>query len=301
MIYNLIQITPQINIFDEYINIPYGENLNKNTWNELGNKLSLNEKILINIEPHNYFSVRLDGTNFSSVCKYLRKNNIIEQNYSNIFDEIMHNVVQQLLKIFHGIIYAYTQSDEITLIFNKSNFNTKNNCYEPHIYNGRRDKLLTIISGVATQSFNKEIMFIIFKMSNIDTFEQNIKNLPLITFDARIGMYETLRDAFELILWRSYDCGVNSISTTLYLENIKSELENLNTIDKLKILKDKNILQSMTNTQKYGTLFFKYKAPREFINMKTNEYFIKDKTIIDIFNNMPVSCMIKNNIIGIVG
>jgi hypothetical protein len=35
--------------------------------------------------------------------------------------------------------------------------------------------------------------------------------------------------------------------------------------------------------------------------MKTNEYFIKDKTIIDIFNNMPVSCMIKNNIIGIVG
>ena len=91
-----------------------------------------------------------------------------EQNYSNIFDEIMHNVVQQLLKIFHGIIYAYTQSDEITLIFNKSNFNTKNNCYEPHIYNGRRDKLLTIISGVATQSFNKEIMFIIFNLCSLE-------------------------------------------------------------------------------------------------------------------------------------
>ena len=126
-----------------------------------------------------------------------------------------------------------TQSDEITLLFTPMPFNEKHQAHEPHMYNGRRDKLLTLCASLATLRFNRN-MFLKGGVEIMDKLPSNI------VFDARLGVYKTLSDAFELILWRSYDCAVNAVSTTLHLDPSKSvskkSVNAMNTLQKLNLL-----------------------------------------------------------------
>lgn len=166
--------------------------------------------------------------------------------------------------------------------------NTKE--YGSHIYKGRHDKLITLVSCLATQYFCKLLFLHCLSKEN---GLQIIQELPDITFDARKAIFSTLNEAFKMILWRSYDSSVNGVSNFTRLccchfhstsSNSSStssgtinsfasssllplalalpsdkDIEKLNSIQKLLCLHAMGTLAHMTDHQKYGTLFCRHK------------------------------------------
>lgn len=252
-------------------------------WSPLGTKLSNNEKVCMNIiEPNKYFTIRADGKSFSKVVPHLQRLGILESGYSTCFENIMKTVAQEVTLKYQRVLFVFTQSDEITILFDKVDQHESSNVVFTHEFSGRKDKLMTLVSSLITYVFNREVFKLCgrFVFAKYDISEAQFKlnelleNLPDIIFDARVGTYDTLADAFELILWRAYDCSVNGVSQAIhfgtFVEHTKQELRKMNTYQKLEVLKEHGLLP-LTNHQAYGTLLIKSFRPTEVTNKLTGE------------------------------
>lgn len=281
-------------------------------WNPLGDKLSANEKSCpCIIPPGKYYSIRADGKNFSSsVVPMLTKLGLFAPGYSVDLEQVMTLVTHKLCTRFRGVLYAFTQSDEITIIIDKvqpPEQQGHHQCSEQvHEFGGRRDKLISLASSFITNEFTMDLVYMcllkemkkntttpsptiggggncIFGISTLgclgdDTVPKSIipllLNFPTITFDARIGVYDSLEEAFELVLWRAYDCSVNGISQTVnnhkFEGHTKQSTQQLNQGEKLDLL-NKHGLLPLRDHQAYGTLFIKSYCEKMAVNKQTNE------------------------------
>jgi tRNA(His) 5'-end guanylyltransferase len=298
IIEDALLVTQYYNVEDKCLmNLPYTKEdydllpiIDRETvWKPLGDKLSTNEKKLYNFTSNKYYTVRLDGKSFSKVVPVLKKLGIFEEGYSLTFETIMKGLALMFSDTFVNISYTFTQSDELTLLF-KPMLN-KNNEYQPHLFNGRIVKILTYLSSMATEYFNREIFKIITKNKQYDL----INKLPSITFDARIGIYDNLNDAFELIIWRSYDCATNGVSGVYHMNELKTVqgLSKMRTIDRVLLLHKLDKLKIMTEHQKYGTLYSKNTVFEQSINgevmrKKNKSIYIPGNVINNIKNNVIV-------------
>lgn len=232
-------------------------------WVPLGEHLKKAENDFCDISGNQFFTVRLDGKNFNNVYKQLQQMQLFSPGYSLEYESIMVGVCKSMTCHFANVLYSYTQSDEITLLFSSTPYNESSRSYEPHLHGGRHDKLISLTSSLATQYFCKKlIQFHLLKEASAEKVMGGVSldDLPIATFDARISKHSSLRDAFQMILWRSYDCAVNSVSTALRQQcsghaMSKSEMNALNTLRKVLILHNHKLLPTLTDHQKYGTLF----------------------------------------------
>jgi tRNA(His) 5'-end guanylyltransferase len=245
----------------------------------LGDYLCSLEKDLSDIMGAQYFTVRLDGKNFSSVYQQLQQLGLFSSGYSLEYETIMQAVCHKLTNYFANVLYAYTQSDEITLLFVSAPFNETTQTHGPHLFSGRHDKIISLAASLATQYFCKQLIQLHYKVAKTKTVsisaakekdevdgesDECFDGLPIATFDARIAKFSFLSDAFQMILWRSYDCSVNSVSTALRLLKLntdihnlsKNEINGLSTLNKVLLLHQANLLAEMTEHQKYGTLYY---------------------------------------------
>lgn len=253
---------------DEYQLIPSSDELNKRcAWVPLGDHLSSLEKDLSDVDGNQYFTVRMDGKNFNQVYKELQQLGLFSPGIAVEYENIMVSVCSSLTNYFANVIYSYTQSDEITLLFSSTLINKVSQCHEPHIFSGRHDKIVSLTASLASQYFCKQLIqmqLMKFPAATLTEEENPFDHLPIVTFDARIAKFDTLKDAFQMVLWRSYDCSVNSASTALRLlyssqktcQMSKSDLNGLNTLKKVLLLHDENLLSQLTDHLKYGTLFY---------------------------------------------
>lgn len=263
-------------------------------WNPLGDKLSANEKncpYIIN--PNKYFTIRLDGKNFSSVISKLKQLLIFEQGYSIKFENIMKTIAQKVCTYVSRVLYVFTQSDEITILINKV-VQPNTDTIQSHDFSGRRDKLMTLICSYVTQVFNIEVIKLCMNMPNMT---DNINLLPTIVFDARIGTYDTLLDAFELILWRAYDCSTNGLSSAVYFNSFngitKKEQAKMNSNQKLQLLEHNNMLP-LPNHQAYGTLLKRSIIAVEVVDKQTGlTKIVEKKCYIPVVG--PIVKNIKDN------
>jgi tRNA(His) 5'-end guanylyltransferase len=270
----------------EYSVLPTSPSLRKATgWATLGDKLCLNEKQLVNVEGSQYFTIRLDGKSFSKVGRRLHALGALETEYSEKFNLWMQDVCHFLTKEISNVVYSYTQSDEITILIAPMPYNFKEDRHEPHAFNGRRDKLISLASSLASARFYRHMV--------LSVGLERVDELPLAVFDGRLAVYHSLHSAFELILWRSYDCAVNSVSTTLHLLRDaplpRKEISRLNTLQKLVLLHSVGIMPDMTQHQKYGTLFHRAREIVTVVNQLTGEADTRDKYFIRQVNGMVVN------------
>lgn len=268
-------------------------------WNPLGDKISAIEKSCPDIiSPDKYFTIRLDGKTFGSVVHALRSMGIFSKGYSVEFENIMITIARYAAEAFKGVLYVFTQSDELTILVDKIRVpegivGTAQNGYV-HEHGGRRDKLETLSSSKVATKFLKEVIKLGLVKEVLGV--NDIDRLPDISFDARIGTYDTLQEAFELILWRAYDCSVNGLSQAIYLCGIPGAKSNntKNSNEKLRYLLENNLLP-LSNHQAYGTIFRREYVDTKFINEKTKEEHIKRKrTYVQVSG--PIIRNLKENL-----
>ena len=260
-------------------------------WNPLGTKISSNEKNSpLNVAPNKYMTIRLDGKNFSKVVPRLQILGIFSKGYSVEFENIMKEIARYLTKSFCKVLYEFTQSDEITIVIDNVNYPSDGNYVHEH--GGRKDKLITLASSRVSAKFTTEVIKLVAskKLDMLETLEK----LPEMTFDARLGSYDTLEEAFELVSWRAYDCSVNGLSQAMYFLPDSRNKVGLNCTDKLKYLLEQNALP-LTPHQAYGTFLKRNVELVEFENKLTGEKHTKEKKVFVCVEG-PVIRNLKENV-----
>lgn len=132
--------------------------------------------------------VRLDGRSFHNFTRGMPRP--YHAPMSRAMIETARHLVQETQACF-----AYTQSDEITLAY--WNDDPKN---KP-MYDGRVQKLTSVLAGIATAKFNYEVA---------RTMPDKAHMLPV--FDARVFSMPNLEEMVNCVLFRALDCAKNSLS-----------------------------------------------------------------------------------------
>ena len=190
------------------------------------------------IQGNNDILVMLDGKNFSKLIK-----NNFQKPFDNDFINMMNKTAQFLCENVQGVKFAYTQSDEISLLI--TDYDTPET---DTLFGGRLCKIQSILASLATSEFNRQfICYNVFhKGAPGKNTEDSIMNLKLAQFDCKCWTVPNQNDAFAWFLYRQIDCIRNSKqqSTQTYLSH--KQLLGLDTDAQIALLKEeKNLIHNI--------------------------------------------------------
>jgi tRNA(His) 5'-end guanylyltransferase len=134
--------------------------------------------------PGMYMAARLDGRNFTSLTK---KRHDFESPFDTRFRDMMVATVEHLMGCGFNILYGFTQSDEISLLFHP----------QEQAFGRKLRKYNSILAGEASACFS-------LRMAEIATFDCRISQLP---------NRDLVIDYFR---WRQEDAHRNALNAHCY-------------------------------------------------------------------------------------
>ena len=213
------------------------------------------------LDPDKYIIAHIDGRSFSKMIK-----NKFNKPFDDVFINAMNETAKYLCKEVQGCIFAYTQSDEISLIIKKK---------DPEgdvFFGGRMCKMQSIIASLATSKFSqvmwanllKEVPTCSSPENVLEMCVINLKASPLYQFDCKVWNVDNANDAMAWLLFRNIDCVRNSKQQTCQTYLPHKVLMSKNTDEQVELLKqEKNIdWNEFDNGKKYGR--FIKKATKTF-------------------------------------
>ena len=171
---------------------------------------------------------RLDGRAFHTLTR-----NAVKP-YDENFITCMETTCIALVKEFNASI-GYVQSDEISLVW--SSLDT---------FDGRIQKLCSVMSGIASVVFNEALNQTYFKHS-----------VSIPVFDCRIWQVPSLSVAAENLMWREMDASKNSISMAAHALFGSKRLENVPTKQRLALLEQHGYFWNELDARLKRGSFFK--------------------------------------------
>ena len=141
---------------------------------------SLDQVIL----PDMYIAARLDGRSFTKLTKDKCR---FEAPFDERFRDLMIHTAKSAMECGFRIIYGYTESDEISLLFHP----------EDNSFGRKVRKLNTTLAGEASAAFSLELGM-------------------AATFDCRIIPLPNLKRVTDYFLWRQEDSHRNSLNSWCY-------------------------------------------------------------------------------------
>lgn len=218
-----------------------------------------------------YLVVRLDGRSFSKFT-----NERFDKPFDINFRNLMIDVVKHLMtKSGFRIIYGYTESDEISLLFHP----------EDNTFEHKVRKINTTLAGEASAVFSLLVG-------------------EVVSFDCRIIPLPTLEKVLDYFSWRQEDSHRNSLNGYCYWTLVQngyskrkatSELNNKNNAYKHDLLFKYGINYNyLPAWQKRGIgLYFK-NIQKEGFNPKTNETVLTTRRELFLDEEIPYNEEYKN-------
>jgi len=170
---------------------------------------------------------RIDGRSFSKFTKGLARP------YDKRMSDLMIETTKYLVDAACAKV-GYTQSDEISLLW------YENDVKQTSFFDGRIQKMVSILGSMATGYFNRHVEGVLGKLY-WDRF-------PM--FDARVWTVPTLEEAANVLLWREWDATKNSIGMAASHYYSHNQLMGKNSSEKQELLFQKGI-----NWNDYPTFF----------------------------------------------
>lgn len=138
--------------------------------------------------------IRLDGKNFSKYTKSFKVKTPLNI-FSMSFHFIMLETMKFLCKNIQNVRFAYTQSDEISLLLCDWNTHETQQCF-----GGKQSKIESISASLATAIFNREALeYSNGEKSDLAMFDSRAFNLPK-------------EEVTNYFIWRQKDAIRNSIN-----------------------------------------------------------------------------------------
>ncbi|KAM5350686.1 hypothetical protein ACJ41O_007191 [Fusarium nematophilum] len=212
----------------------------------------------IHLEPSQPAILRLDGHTFSKFTAPFAKP----------FDERLHTAMVKtcadLLDAHPAATLAYTQSDEITLVF-------------PHgvgSFNGRAVKIATLAAGFTSVHFYTHLVAALAEMPE-PAIKGGLASLPLPHFDGRIFNVPNVEECVNNILWRCRGDAVrNSVSAFARSLFSTEELRGKNKDEMVEMARREKGVSYDEAVLKWaleGSIVKRYLAKREAVDGKTGE------------------------------
>ena len=213
--------------------------------------------------PNSYVIAFLDGRAFSHMIK-----NKYKKPFDDTFVRIMNEVAEYLVKNIQGAKFAYTQSDEISILI--TDFDTPDT---DAAFGYRICKLQSILASMAASKFNQlallydvesrlydnclfDSVSTIYKASEV---LDELKNQKLVEFDCKVWTVPDYNTAFCHFLWRQNDCVRNSKQQTAQSFVSHKELTGKSADEQIELCKiEKGVdWNEFDDGLKYGRLIYK--------------------------------------------
>ena len=219
--------------------------------------------------PNGYIICMLDGRSFSKMIK-----NKFDKPFDKDFINMMNETAKYLCENVYGCVLAYVQSDEISLVIKDTN-------ESDGFYAYRINKILSILSSMATGKFNQ--LMTLYQLKNHPSINpgETISKMKLCEFDCKCWNVPNKDKAFQWIIYRQNDCIRNSKQQVAQTYLSHNTLLNKNTDEQIELLQEQrgiNWYQDYSNGEKYGRMIYK-----EAVNIATengntirNKWFIHD-------------------------
>lgn len=213
-----------------------------------------------------YVVARLDGHGFTRLTK---KEWDLEKPFDIKFRDAMIETTRHLMDCGFRIIYGYTQSDEISLLFH-----LKDNTF------GRKErKLISILASEASVAFS-------MYMGRAAVFDNRLVPLPST---------ENVTDYFR---WRQEDANRNSLNSHCYwalrkegfsADNAQKRLSGISTSEKNEILFERGInYNDLPLWQKRGVGMYYRDEQRQGCNPITGETTTYTRRALQLLMELPI-------------
>ncbi len=203
--------------------------------------------------PRRTFTIiRLDGKAFHTYTRGLKKP------FDNDLFADIDNAIIAMLPQIQGAVFAYTQSDEISILL--TDFATPQTSAW---FDGNLQKVGTVAASIMTAEFNllrlnrvREELKGITTTEEAREFSSRLKNAY---FDARVFTIPDRTEVMNYFIWRNQDCSRNSVSMVAQSIFSHHELQGVSTTGMHEWLYDKGInwATDYTDREKNGALIVK--------------------------------------------
>lgn len=159
--------------------------IGKMKFNELDKKLRVYETSHdFCVPPNIYMVARIDGRGFTKLTK---ESHTFERPFDERFRDYMIETVKHLMKCGFNVIYGYTESDEISLLFD----------FNENTFSRKLRKYNSVLAGEASAKFS-------VLLGDIGAFDCRISQLP------------RKQDVIDYFRWRNEDAHRNALNAHCY-------------------------------------------------------------------------------------
>lgn len=236
---------------------------------DLGDRMkSLEDEFRIYLPKKRPLIIRVDGKGFSA---FTRKNFKDRSPFSPKMNSCMEATAKGLLTEIEGAVFAYRQSDEIS-VFVKDYRSEKSEAW----FGNNLQKISSVSASIATAYFNKN--------SGID-------NCAL--FDSRCFVLD-FDEVLNYFIWRQKDAIRNSISMLAHYNKSVDETFKKSSKELVTLLRSSEIdWESLESGDKFGTFYFRSKEAEggvvsrsfEICNYKSSWYDLLEGFVNDCSAN----------------
>jgi|ERR1035441_2473944 tRNA(His) 5'-end guanylyltransferase len=210
-----------------------------------------------------YTIMRLDGKAFHTYTRGLKKP------FDKALSEDIDNAIIAMLPEIQGAVFAYTQSDEISILL--TDFATPQTSAW---FDGNLQKMASVAASVITAEFNllrsnriREELKSLTTTGEVRDFAHRFHNAY---FDARVFTIPDRIEVMNYMIWRNQDCARNSVSMVAQSLYSHNELMGKSSAEQQEMIHDKgmNWANDFSNGEKNGRLVVKesYECPLSEIN-----------------------------------
>lgn len=205
--------------------------------------------------PNSYVLAMVDGHCFSKMIK-----NKFDKPFDDMFIEMMNETAKYLCEQVQGVKFAYTQSDEISLLI--TDFDTP---MTDSYFSFRLCKMQSLIASLATAKFNQMYAKMAYDYRGYGLKKFDMKEYPICTFDCKVWTVPNANDAYAWFLYRQTDCIKNSKAQTAQAYLPHKELVGLNADQMIAKCKDVKGVDwyDYPNDRKYGRIIKKVETDME--------------------------------------
>ena len=240
---------------------------------KLGDRMKQYENVTRNYLPTRMpVIIRIDGKAFHTFTRGFKKP------FDAILSNSMINTTKYLLENIEGCVFAYTQSDEISLLLKNDQTNETNAWFDNNL-----SKIISLSASMATLAFNKHFSEEVDEFCwNIDTKIEQAYLTSLekgAMFDSRAFVIPE-SEIVNYFIFRQQDCVRNSIQMVAQANFSHKELQKLD-CDQLqeKLFQEKGINwgEDIPTKYKRGVAIYKKQVEVE----TPNGVVIRNKPFID--------------------
>ena len=241
---------------------------------ELGDRIKSNfeDRTRYTLPRRTYTIIRLDGKAFHTYTKGLNKP------FDDALSDDIDSAIVTLLYEIQGAVFAYTQSDEISILV--TDFAKPTSCAW---FDGNVQKITSVAASIMTAEFNQRRL--LRHQIRDKTSYDFLTRIPGVTgvthvatqqypkslayFDARVFTIPDPTEVMNYFIWRNQDCSRNSVSMVAQHEFPHKELQGKSTIHMIDMLKNKGTpWEGYSEANRHGRLIVKetYKVSETHYN-----------------------------------